>query len=391
MQSTIRSAQFLDTYFPIVDGVVQTVHNYAEIMSKISYSCVVTPKASTEYDDSQLKYDVIRTPAIKIPFWEYSYAAPHIDPHLKKQIAERQIDILHSHSPFALGAYARSLGRELNIPVVATFHSKYYDDCMRVTGSKAISKVFVKRIVDLYNTVDSVWAVSEGTADTLRSYGFGGDIFVINNGTNFVLPGDPQTLRREAMAAYSIPDDKKILLFVGHQIWQKNIKLVLDTFRMLADISDEYRLIIVGDGYHEVQIRDYAAKLNFKEGDVRFLGRINDRRLLSGVFLCGDLFFFPSVYDNAPLVVREAAAMGLPSLLTVGSNAAECVKKDISGFTAEEDPGAMLAEIQRVFSTEGLLRTVGENARLTIPVPWEQLVERVYEKYAEIIEQKKRI
>ena len=41
---TIRSAQFNDTYFPIVDGVVQTVHNYAEHMNRTAYTCVVTPK-----------------------------------------------------------------------------------------------------------------------------------------------------------------------------------------------------------------------------------------------------------------------------------------------------------------------------------------------------------
>ena len=69
----IRSAQFIDTYFPIVDGVVQTVNNYAAAMHAASYSCVVAPKAADEYDDSVLPYDVLRSDAVKIRFWEYSY------------------------------------------------------------------------------------------------------------------------------------------------------------------------------------------------------------------------------------------------------------------------------------------------------------------------------
>ncbi len=388
-ERNIRSVQFLDTYFPIVDGVVQTVHNYAEIMNKISYSCVVTPKASVEYDDSVFTYDVLRTAALKIPFWEYSYATPRIDIGLKKQLVERRPDILHAHSPFVMGSYARQIGREMNIPVVATFHSKYYDDTLRITGSKTIASLLTKRIVDFYGTLDSVWACSNSTADTLRGYGFKGDIFVMNNGTNFVPPENPAELRREAMEKYSLPQDKKLLLFVGHQIWQKNLKLVLDTFRLISDKTDDFRLVIVGDGYHQAQICEYAEKLNFKKGDVRFLGRINDRRLLSGVFLCGDLFFFPSVYDNAPLVVREAAAMGLPSLLTVGSNAAECIENGVNGFTADETPEAMCAEIMRLFAVDGLLKTAGENARKTIPVPWETIIDRVYDKYSEIIAHKK--
>lgn len=386
----VRSLQFLDTYFPTVDGVVQTVHNYASIMNDISYSGVVTPSAAVKYDDASLPYEVIRTGALKIPFWEYSYAVPRFSVGLKKQIISKKPDILHSHSPFATGSYAYSLSRELGIPCVATFHSKYYDDTLRLTGSKAAASIVVKHIVSLYNKYDSVWSVSDGTAETLRSYGYKGDIFVVPNGTAFKVPDDTQSLKKEARDIFSIPDDKKIILFVGHLIWQKNLKLVLDTFKLLSEKSDDYRLIIVGNGYGEKQIRSYSEKLHFREGNVRFLGKVTDRRLLSGIFSCGDLFFFPSVYDNAPLVVREAAAMGLPSLLTAGSNSAECVVKDMSGFTAREDAESMMSEIERIFNTEGLLSRVSKAARETIPIPWEKIAYSVMEKYREIIEEKSR-
>ena len=75
--SEIRSAQFIDTYFPIVDGVVQTVHNYAELMNRSGYACVVTPKPlKKEYDDSDLIYEVYRTALIGLPVAEYGMPAP---------------------------------------------------------------------------------------------------------------------------------------------------------------------------------------------------------------------------------------------------------------------------------------------------------------------------
>lgn len=385
----IRSAQFIDTYFPIVDGVVQTVNNYAAEMNATSYSCVVAPKAAEEYDDSVLPYDVLRSDAVKIPFWEYSYPTPLVDRKLKKELISKKLDIFHAHSPFTVGTFASSLAKEIGIPVVATFHSKYYDDCLRITKSKTIANLVTKKIVKFFSSVDSVWAVSHGTAETLHSYGYEGDVFVINNGTNFKVPENIEELKKEAAEKYAIPTDKKVILFVGHQIWHKNLKLVLDTFRLLCNKGDEYRLIIVGNGYNENQIKDYADKLNFAPGQVSFPGRITDRRLLSGVFACADLFFFPSVYDNAPLVVREAAAMGVPSLLVAGSNAAETVEKDISGFTAAEDEKSMLAEIERIFADEEMLARVGEAARKTIPVPWSELMPIVYDKYAELIDRKK--
>ena len=386
LPSDIRSAQFNDTYFPVVDGVVQTVHNYAELMNKSAYSCVVTPRPMLEYDDSDLSYEVFRTSSLRFPIAEYSLPTPKVDSKVRTFLSNRKLDIFHAHSPFMEGAFAASYAKKLGIPCVATFHSKYYDDAINITGSKAIAKIVAAKVVRFYNSVDSVWSCSEGTADTLRSYGYRGEIFVMDNGTTYVMPSDPEALKAKAAAAFKIPEDKHIILFVGHQIWHKNLKLILDTFKLLDNHSDDYRLFIVGNGYDGEAIRKYADKQNFKDGHVNFVGKIVDREVLKGMYLSADLLFFPSVYDNSPLVVREAASMGVPSLLTTGSNAAEAVVKDVSGFTAEENKVAMFREILHIFNTKSLLEKVSEGARRDVAKTWSEIVPLVQEKYAEIIE-----
>ncbi len=245
-----------------------------------------------------------------------------------------------------------------------------------------------KWVVNFYNSCDAVWACSEGTAETLRSYGYQGEITVMTNGTSFKAPENPQLQKERAQREFGLPQDKHTLLFVGHQIWQKNLKLVLDSFRLLCNESDDYRLVIVGKGIAENEVRDYAASLGLTGEQCLFTGGISDRDLLSGVFLNADLFFFPSVYDNTPLVVREAAALGVPSLLTKGSNAAESVTPGVNGFVAEENAEAMAAEIRRVFAEPSCVHTVGLKAKETIPIPWEALIPRVYEEYAKIIDRK---
>lgn len=383
----IRSAQFIDTYYPIVDGVVQVVDNYAAIMNRLSYACVVTPKPLKDgFDDSRLPYDVFRTSSLKFPVAEYSIPTPKFDTKLKEFLTDKNVDILHAHSPFYEGTFASSFAKKLGVPTVATFHSKYYDDVVNITGSKLIARLITNKIVRFYHSVDSVWTVSQGAADTLRSYGYAGEITVMPNGTSFHAPENREELRARAAAEFSIPQDKRLLLFVGHLIKHKNLKLVLDTFRMLNDRSDEYRLIVVGDGYDEREIKKYAEEQHFSEGFVRFLGKISNRELLLGVYLNADLFFFPSVYDTSGLVVREAAAMGVPSLLTEGSNAAEAVRQDVSGFIAAENKVAMYGEIVRIFETPGLLKRAGEGARREIARTWEELIPSVYEGYAEVIE-----
>lgn len=383
----IRSAQFLDSYYPIVDGVVLAVHNYAELMNRTAYSCVVAPRQMESFDDSVMSYDVFRTGSLKIPIAEYAIPAPRFDGKIKMLLKNRCLDIFHAHSPFMEGTFAASYAKRLGIPCVATFHSKYYDDVINITGSKALARIVANKIVRFYNSVDSVWTVSQGAAGVLRSYGYRGDITIMENGTTYTRPDHSEELRQNAAQTFSIPTDKKILLFVGHQIWHKNLKLILDTFRLLCDHADDYRLVIVGDGYDSKEILQYAKSLHFPHGFVRFLGRINDRELLKGIYLMSDLFFFPSMYDTSGLVVREAASLGVPSLLTEGSNAAEAVKKDISGFTADENKVGMFREILHIFNTPGLLEKVSEGARKYVAVTWEQIVPTVREKYAQIIEE----
>ena len=118
---------------------------------------------------------------------------------------------------------------------------------------------------------------------------------------------------------------------------------------------------------------------------ILFTGLIRDRDLLRGVYLNADLLFFPSVFDNAPLVLREAAVLGVPTLATEGSNAAGAIRKDFSGYTAEAAPEAMAAEIRRIFR-ETDVRQVGRNARETIPLSWEKLIPRVLDRYREVID-----
>ena len=381
----VRSVQFIDTFYPVIDGVVQTVNAYANLMNQSAYSCVAAPISQKPFDDSTLPYDVLRCGAFKNPYWEYVIPYP-VDLELERRVRIKYPDILHAHSPFMMGDTAIRLARSMHIPVVATFHSKYKDDTLRLVKNQMAAELVAKHVAQFFQKVDSAWACSEGTGETLREYGYKGDIFVINNGTDFKMPSNIDDLARKAAEEYKIPSGKHVLLFCGHLIWQKNIKLVLDTFRSLCDDGDDYRLVIVGNGYAEKDIHQYAESLHFAEGQVSFLGRITDRDMLAGVMRCGDLFFFPSIYDNAPLVVREAAAMGRPALLVAGSNAAETVVHNVSGFTAQDSVESMKSEIERIFAEEGLLERVGSKAQETIPVPWKEIIPHVQHKYAEVIE-----
>jgi glycosyltransferase involved in cell wall biosynthesis len=386
-KQALRVIQFVDTYFPMVDGVVVTVHNYAALMNREGKASVIFPQQKKKPGVyAGLGYETVQVKRSGFSFSEYALPSPRLDRDLKRYLDGFHADLFHIHSPFFLGAFAAAYARKHHIPCVATFHSKYYDDALNITDSKFIARMATKFIVRFYQRADSVWACSRGTAETLRSYGYRGEIFVMDNGSSFRIgEGEREALAARAAAEYGLEKGKKTILFVGHLIWHKNLRLVLDTMKRLAETGEDCRLLIAGDGYDGKAIRKYADSLELPESMVRFLGRIDDRDLLAGVILFSDLFFFPSVYDNSPLVLREAASLGLPALLTAGSNAAEVITKDVNGFTAEESPEAMSAEIRRIFGDEALRRAAGKSAETTVAKSWEQIVAEVEEKYRQVI------
>ena len=380
-EGTLRPVQFIDNYFPVIDGVTETVHEYARHMNAL----VVCPAMESRYlEKHDFPYPVLTCLTARVPFSRYASALPALDRTLGRRIAETKPDIFHVHSPSLLGKYAVSLGKKLKIPVVATFHSKYYDAIYEFTKSRAISRMVTDRIVKLYESCDEVWACSEETGETLRSYGYTKPYHVMPNGTDVSCPPDPEQLKDRAAEAFRIPKGKRVLLFVGQQIWYKNQRLILDAMRLLCDRGGEWVLVMAGSGKDEQDIQRYAVSLNLT-GPVIFTGLIRDRDLLRGVYLNADLLFFPSVFDNAPLVLREAAVLGVPTLAAEGSNAAGAIRKNVNGFTAAPTPEAMSGEIERIFEEEDL-KQIGRCARETIPLSWERLTPIVLERYRFIIQ-----
>lgn len=379
----LRPVEFIDNYFPVIDGVTETVHEYAKRMNAL----VVCPAMEKCYREKyDFPYELQPAKTIRAPFSRYASALPALDGKLPERIAEHQPDIFHLHSPSLLGKYAVSLGKKMKIPVVATFHSKIYDAILEFTKSKAIAKMMTNQTVKVYEACDEVWACSEETGETLRSYGYTKPYFVMPNGTDVSVPDNLQELKERAKAQFRIPGGKRVLLFVGQMIWYKNQKLILDTFRQLCGRSRDWYLIMVGSGKDEQDIARYAASLGIADDQVLFTGLVSDRDLLRGIYLNADLLFFPSVFDNAPLVLREAAVLGVPTLAVEGSNTAGAIRKDFNGFTAAETPEAMSAEIERIFA-QGRIREAGENARETIPVSWDSLIPMVLERYQTVIDQ----
>lgn len=376
----LNVALFIDTYFPHVDGVTRTVAAYAEHLKERfgGYVCVICP-TDKKFDYSSLPYDVYSLHTFRLPFFKEYISLPIVPKKVKKMFKEKQIDIVHCHSPFIAGAIGEKLGRKFDIPVFTTFHSKYYDDVCNITHSKFLARIVVNVVLDFYYRCDKVYACSSATAETLKSYGYAEKVGVLENGVEPIPPMfNLADAKERVLEEYSLPQDKKIILFAGQLVWHKGLRLVLDTFRLLENEGENYFLVIAGAGYNGEEVRAYAKELNLK--NILFTGGLN-KDAIYGLYECADLFFFPSVYDNAPLVVREAALSRLPALLRKGTNAAEIVTDGENGYVEEGDAEKMAEKIKTSLADETRHEAIREKAKETIPVLWFDVMKDVYEEY----------
>lgn len=375
---------FVDSFTPIVDGVTTTVRNCAWWLGRIlGPTCVVTPRVPDHED--QEAFPVVRFLSMPTVVRQpYRLGLAELDPRLRAVLRRREFSLIHAHSPFSAGRAALKTAREKGVPIVATFHSKFRDDLCRVVPIRCVVRDQVKRIVDFLYSVDRVWIPQPSVAATLREYGYLGPYEVVENGTDFTPPPSAAPYRAEGARCLGIPDGQPVGLYVGQMILEKNLELLLRSLPHVVSRVPGFRMVMVGQGYARRRLMRLAHELGLQDR-VLFHDVILDRELLKAVYARADLFLLPSLYDNAPLVIREAAALGAPSLLICGSTAAEVIRDNANGFLAEADEEAFGARIAQVILDEGLRARAGDGARRTLCRSWQSVTMEMREKYLALI------
>ncbi|MCR5186167.1 MAG: glycosyltransferase [Clostridia bacterium] len=111
---------FIDTFFPMIDGVTMVVDNYARRLKKYANVVVFAPKMYKEnFDDSKLPYKVVRCKSCGVPFIDYSLPIPNLDMGFKKILDSYNFDIVHIHSPATTGILFFLAYLIANLPKVA--------------------------------------------------------------------------------------------------------------------------------------------------------------------------------------------------------------------------------------------------------------------------------
>jgi len=383
----INIGLFVDTYYPMIDGVIMVVDNYAKRLAKYANVFVFAPTIPKKRnDDSKYNYNVIRCKSISVIGLDYSLPIPDIDKKFKEKIAECKLDIIHIHSPITIGNLALKYAKKNNIPVVATMHSQYKQDLIRMTKSKTISNIVLKRIIKVFNECDECWTLNKEIARIFKEeYGYTKEPILINNATEMTPIKDKEKSNEQINKKYNLTDEK-VFIFVGRINKLKNIELIVKSLKRITNIN--YKMFFVGTGQDEEYLKKLI-KTNNLQDKIILLGRIIDREELAKLYARSDLQLFPSLYDTNSLVQIEAASQNTPTLFVKNAATACNIIDGVNGYIAENKTIDYAKKIEEIILDEDKLKKVSEKVFKDLYVNWDDEVERIYKRYLQIIEDSK--
>lgn len=380
----MKVLEVLDSFYPQIDGPINCIVNIAKTLKNKNLADVdlLVPKYKKEVNVEGV--NIFRCPTVKGPEG-YMMCLPQLDKSIKKLI--RNYDLIHVHSPFPLGRYAINVAKKYNIPTLFTIHTKYKSDFERVLKSKALQNFMLRYIMQPVNKSDYVLSVSNGASETLKEYGYKGkNIFVIRNGTDMKPCPSNEKIEKELIEKYDLKDNV-VFLFVGRIVENKNIQFSLDVLRKMKEKFDKFKFLIVGSGNYEDKLKNLVEEYNL-QNNVVFVGKVIDRDVLASFYKVADLFLFPSTFDTCGIVVIEAAANKLASVLIENSCASELVENGKNGLIFPENSSVWAEELLKIVHLKSKMKNLGEEAFNSVYFKWEDVAVKYYEFYQKVLNKK---
>lgn len=305
----MKILQVIPRFNPSLGGGVDVVYNLSKHLAMRGHDVTV---ATTDYlFDADYAKTIEELGVEVIPFKHLFNYCLYIPSPSMKAWCEAHIndfDIVHlngtrSYQNSVVMNYAVKNG----VPIVLQAHGSI----MRIVERKGIKWLY-----------DQVWgnkllanasafiALSNSEAEAHQRIGVAKEkIHILPNGVDLAKFKElPE--KGEFRKKYSIPDDEKVVLYLGRLHKSKGIDLLVEAFADLTSRMNNVRLVLVGpDGGFKRELLKIIADRDI-QNKVQFTGLVSEWDKYAA-FIDSDVFVTPKFY-GFPITFAEACACGLP-------------------------------------------------------------------------------
>lgn len=310
---------FTDTYTPEINGVVASVLMLREGLEDRGHTVYVFAPAHPDAPEDER--NVIRIPSLPLIVLPERRVATPIDLGMLRHIGSLDLDIIHTHTEFAVSSYGFRAARKFGIPHIHTYHTVWeeYTHYLSPRAFDAQARTVVRKATELAcRRCDHIVAPTEKTRALLANYGITKPISVVPTGVDLsrfspATPADEERLHA-LRAQYGLDKFEHIILSVGRVAPEKGVvELMLLVAPHLKSHPDT-GFLVVGGGPSLKELKKLVHSLGIEE-QVTFTGevlweQVPDFYRISDV-LVGDsstetqgLTFIEAIASAVPIVVR---------------------------------------------------------------------------------------
>lgn len=375
----LRIALFSGNYNYIRDGANQALNRLVEYLLRQGaavriYSPTVAEPAFPPNGD------VVHIPSLSIPRrkeYRFPFRLPR---RVRRDIEAFRPNIFHVASPDVLGHRAVTLAHRMDIPVVASVHTRF-ETYFRYYGLPFLEPVMEAILRRFYRRCDAIFAPSDSMAQLLREQRMSYDVGIWTRGIDREI-FNPGRRDLEWRRGLGIDDEVAVIGFVGRLVMEKGLDVFADTVDCLERRQVRHKVLVVGEGpardWFEQRMPD-ATFAGFQEGTD--LGR---------AVASMDMLFNPSVTETFGNVTLEAMAAGLPVVAAIATGSQSLVDDRVTGRLVRAGAIEGFAGALEAYCRDPALRRAAGRAgcEASRRYGWDEVNQALVDSYIRVIRQR---
>lgn len=359
----LNIAMFTNNYFPFIGGVPISIKRLADTLRKRGNNVVIfAPEYPQEND---IKDDAFRCKLLDYKKTDnFNFAIANIYSYkINKEFIRNNFDIVHVHHPFWMGKKGLKLGKNNNIPVVLTYHTRlemYYENLP--IFKLAFKNIFSHRMIKKFaQKCDGIIAPTTSAKEYLENVGVSREKIVLPTGIDLekYKAIDENTIK--IIRNSYVSDGQALLCSVSRLSPEKNIDFLIKGLKHLKENTTvNFKCIIIGDGPERENLQKLIDNYSLNN-EISLIGLVKQDEI-STYYLASDLFVFSSLSETQGMVLLEAMAGKCPVVTVRSSGTDDVVCDKYNGFKTSEDIIEWAEKIKYLIENRDILEKMSLNA-----------------------------
>ena len=295
-----------DTYRPTINGVVTSIESLKKALDRLGHDVRIL--TFSDSFNSKQEDDIYYMGSLGAgKFYPDARMNKLFYNRFYEDIMDWKPDIVHSQTEFTMFIQAKKIAKDLDVPLLHTYHTVYEDYTHYFSLNKKIGKELAKQFTkQIIKTTDGVVVPTNKIYNLLTEYNIHEDIYVAPTGINVQKLSECDDF--DIRSGYKIPEDKHIVLFLGRIGKEKNITEIL---QYLENIDrDDIVFIIAGAGPFLSELKDICSNSKIRDRLI-FTGMIDSSKV-GNFYSKADVFVSASTSETQGLTFIESMACSTP-------------------------------------------------------------------------------